>query len=165
MKIAIAALAAIGFLAAPLTASALEAWDFGRVAFGKEVHHPPKWARHVRCGKMDESCTFRDGDGIEYTTWPSWDDEIVHKEITLRPGQRYLPFGIQRGDTWQAVVRKVEAKTHLKLECQTHADNQYVDPGERFCSAMVAPKSEVSLDFMFGRDGRLKTISLFTNYT
>ncbi|WP_443750484.1 hypothetical protein [Asticcacaulis solisilvae] len=165
MKIAIAAAMAAGTLLAPLSASALQPWDFGRVAYGKELHHPPKWGLHVRCDKYDGACTFKDGDGIEYTTWPTWDDQIVEKVITLTPRQRYLPFGIQRNDDWQSVIRKAASKTGLKFECQTHAENQYVDPGERFCVAEVEPKSSVALEFAFGRDGRLKTISISTQYT
>ena len=139
----------------------MERWDFGRIAYGEVVKTKPSFANSWEC---PEGCTFTDDLGVEYQTWEG--DEIVIKRFVVTANNRgRIPFGIDHALDSQSVLKTVERKTGKTLKCVRHEDNGNIPPGILFCSAEVTGGDPgVFLNVIFGMDGRLKEIELFTHY-
>jgi hypothetical protein len=143
-------------------ATALERWDFGRLAYGSQVENAPSWAADYACDE-EGACTFTDPRGVYYLTW---DEEVVIKrfDVTER-NYRQIPFGVDYSLSPQSIVQKVEQQTGKKLECVRHQDNKNIEPGTMFCHAVALDGDPgVLLQLTFDEDGKLKKIELWTHY-
>ncbi|WKL57185.1 hypothetical protein Q1W73_16200 [Asticcacaulis sp. ZE23SCel15] len=158
----IATIGAVAMLSASASAFAMEAWDFGALAYGSKITAAPSWAKDYSCDD-DGGCAFYDPKGVRYVTWQG---DVVVKTFEVSPTNRKsIPFGINYDDSSKAVISTVALKTGKTFQCDTQKENPNIKPGLTYCSTVVT-EGEVPtfLTLRFGRDDKLQEIELYTAY-